>query len=106
MIWHYCLLFFIVVLYCNRKRARLWCVPLVEAQVAVGELFQQRPLYDAFRGSVLKEVDECMLQTSVLLRCGLLLGELVQAGVLLVESLEGRDGFMSGLTLQENMPAC
>lgn len=63
------------------------CVPLVEAQVAVGELFQQRPLDDAFRGFVLKEIDKGVLQAGVLLRRGLLLGELVQARVLLVESL-------------------
>lgn len=68
------------------------CVPLVEAQVAVGELFQQRPLYDAFRGSVLEEIDESVLQAGVLLWCGLFLGELVQTGVLLVESLAGGDG--------------
>lgn len=52
--------------------------PLVEAQVPVRELFQQCPLYDAFRRLVLEEVNEYMLQTSVLLRSRLLLGELVQ----------------------------
>lgn len=62
-------------------------VPLVEAQVAVGELLQQRPLDDAFGGPVLKEIDQRVLQAGVLLRRGLLLGELVQARVLLVESL-------------------
>lgn len=68
------------------------CVPLVEAQVAVSELLQQRPLDDALRGSVLKEIDESVLQACVLLWCGLLLGELVQARVLLVESLADGDG--------------
>lgn len=67
-------------------------VPLVEAQVAVSELFQQRPLDDAFRGSVLKEIDKSVLQAGVLLWCGLLLGELVQTRVLLVESLADGDG--------------
>lgn len=67
-------------------------VPLVEAQVAVCELFQQRPLDDAFRGSVLKEIDKSVLQAGVLLWRGLLLGELIQAGVLLVESLPEGDG--------------
>lgn len=70
-------------------------VPLIEAQVAVGELFQQRPLDDAFRGSVLKEIDEGVLQARVLLWCGLLLGELVQTRVLLMKSLA--DGEMGGL---------
>lgn len=111
VIWqkpHYCQLYCRLILNCSRGSSSV-CIPLVKAQVAVSELFQQRPLYDAFRGSVLKEVDERVLQTSVLLQRGLLLGELVQAGVLLVESLEGRDGehvFMSGLTLQQNMPVC
>lgn len=62
--------------------------PLVKAQVAVCELLQERPLNDAFRRLVLEEVNKDVLQTRVLLWSRLLQGELVQAGVLLVERLE------------------
>lgn len=64
------------------------CVPLIEAQVAVSKLFQQRPLNNALGCLVLEEVDQSVLQTSVLLGCGLLLGELMQAGIFLVEGLK------------------
>lgn len=62
--------------------------PLIKAQVTVCELFQKSPLNDAFRCLVLEEVNQDVLQTSVLLWRRLLQGELVQAWVLLVESLE------------------
>lgn len=62
--------------------------PLIKAQVAVGELVQKSPLNDAFGCLVLEEVNKDVLQTRVLLQSCLLLGELVQSGVLLVESLK------------------
>lgn len=71
------------------------CVPLIEAQVAVGKLLQQRPLNNAIGCLVLEEVDQSVLQTSVLLGCGLLFGELIQAGILLVEGLrEQRETYL------------
>lgn len=63
-------------------------VPLIEAQVAVSKLLQQCPLNNAFGCFVLEEVDQSMLQTTVLLGCRLLLGELIQARILLMEGLK------------------
>lgn len=62
--------------------------PFVEAQVAVCELLQQRPLNDTLGRLVLKEVNQSVLQTGVLLGRVLLLGELIQAGILLMEGLK------------------
>lgn len=64
------------------------CVPFVETQVAVCELLQQSPLYDTLGRLVLKEVNQSVLQTGILLGRVLLLGELIQAGILLVEGLK------------------
>lgn len=62
--------------------------PLIEAEVAVGKLLKQRPLNNSLGRLVLEEVDQRVLQTSILLGGGLLLGELVQAGILFVEGLK------------------
>lgn len=53
------------------------CAPLIEAQVTVCKLLQQCPLNDALGCFVLEEVDQSVLQASVLLEGGRLLGELI-----------------------------
>lgn len=68
------------------------CVPLIEAQVAVSKLLQQRPLNNALGRLILEEVDQSMLQTSILLGSGLLLGELIQARILFMEGLREQRG--------------
>lgn len=99
---------FLVTLYkgqgSNQSRLSLWecdiSEPLIKAQVTVCELFQKSPLNDAFRCLVLEEVNQDVLQTSVLLRRCLLQGELVQAWVLLVESLEEAEEVSSHKSLK------
>ena len=75
-------------------------VPLIEAQVPVSELLQQCPLDNALGRLVLEEVDQSVLQTSVLLGCSLLLGELIQAGILLVEGLKETVGNLNASVSQ------
>lgn len=75
------------------------CVPLIEAQVAVSKLLQQCPLNDAIRCLVLEEVNQNVLQTRVLLGCRLLLGEFIQAGILLVEGLRKHWEIISDLII-------
>jgi len=72
---------------CNAEAAAATAAPVVEAEVAVGELLQQGPLDDAPGRLVLEEVDERVVQPHVVLRRALFLGELVETRVLLVECL-------------------
>lgn len=70
--------------------------PLIKAEVAVSKLLKQRPLDDALGRFVLEEVDQSVLQTSVVLRSGLFLGELMQAGILLVKGLKKPNKYILG----------
>lgn len=64
------------------------CAPLIKTEVAVSKLLKQRPLNDTLGCLVLEEVDQSVLQTCILLWCGLLFGELIQARILFMESLK------------------
>lgn len=75
-----------------------WWLPLIKTQVSVSKLLQQRPLNNTFGGSVLEEVDENVLQANILLGCGFLLRELIQAGIFLMEGLKERWGIYFTLT--------
>lgn len=70
------------------ERAVCLCAPFVKAQVAVCELLQQSPLNDTLGRLVLEKVNQSVLQTGILLGGVLLLGELIQAGILLMEGLK------------------
>ena len=65
----------------------LWVLPFVKAQVAIGELRQQRPLQDFLRSLVLDEVDDDVLQAVVSLWRRVLLGQPQQTAVLHLNGL-------------------
>ena len=76
--------------------------PLIEGQVPVSELCEQRPLQDLLGRLVLDEVHDDVLQPVVVLRSRVLLSKPQQAGVLQLYGLSGetRGGTQSELNTQ------